>query len=374
MAFSGLAKNISKANQLMKEKIGSAQGTVFDEDFMEMERKVDIYYEMTAELEEKTKEFLQPNSETRAKMSSAKGIYPQPQGILGECMVEYGKQLDEDGIYAKALVETGESMKQVADIKYNLDDRINMNFVDPLHQLSKKDLKEVMHHRKKLQSRRLDFDSKQRKRDKIGSNVTDEDFKLAEDKFAESWHLAQMGMNNFLENDVEKVTQLAVFAESNLEYHKQCGEILEALVKKLHDKKNEAGMEANNNFVPKALSDLGIMSTVNGGLPSDIPASPTAAPIKSPTIIRPVRRRLSSSSSASPIPSPRSNSALPRSQPSAIALHDFEVEKPGELGFNKGDIISLTRQIDGNWLEGSCNGKTGLFPLTYVKITVPLPN
>lgn len=35
-----------------------------------------------------------------------------------------------------------------------------------------------------------------------GSHITDEEIKTAEDKFAESLHLAQMGMFNLLENDV----------------------------------------------------------------------------------------------------------------------------------------------------------------------------
>lgn len=35
-----------------------------------------------------------------------------------------------------------------------------------------------------------------------GSHVTDDDIKMAEDKFAESLHLAQVGMFNLLENDV----------------------------------------------------------------------------------------------------------------------------------------------------------------------------
>lgn len=37
-----------------------------------------------------------------------------------------------------------------------------------------------------------------------GSHITDDEIKLAEDKFAESLHLAQMGMYNLLENDVSK--------------------------------------------------------------------------------------------------------------------------------------------------------------------------
>lgn len=44
---------------------------------------------------------------------------------------------------AQSLVETGESMKQIADIKYNLDDNMKMNVIEPLHQLSTKDIKEV---------------------------------------------------------------------------------------------------------------------------------------------------------------------------------------------------------------------------------------
>lgn len=230
----------------MTEKMGGAEGTQMDVDFMDMERKTDVTVELVEELQAKTKEFLQPNPTARAKMAAVKGIsklsgqakaatYPQPEGVLGDCMVTYGKKLGDDSLFGLALLEMGESMRQMADVKYALDDNIKQNFLEPLHHLQTKDLKEVMHHRKKLQGRRLDFDCKRRRQAK-GSHITDEEIKLSEDKFAESLHLAQMGMFNLLENDVEQISQLATFAEGLLDYHQQCTEVLKSLTEILLEK------------------------------------------------------------------------------------------------------------------------------------------
>ena len=38
----------------------------------------------------------------------------------------------------------GDALKQIADVKYSLDDNVKQNFLEPLHQLQTKDLKEVM--------------------------------------------------------------------------------------------------------------------------------------------------------------------------------------------------------------------------------------
>ncbi|XP_014357414.1 endophilin-A isoform X3 [Papilio machaon] len=425
MAFAGLKKQINKANQYVTEKMGGAEGTKLDLDFVEMERKTDVTCELVEELQTKTKEFLQPNPTARAKMAAVKGIsklsgqaksntYPQPEGVLGDCMLLYGKKLGEDTVFSQCLIEMGEALKQMADVKYSLDDNIKQSFLEPLHHLQTKDLKEVMHHRKKLQGRRLDFDCKRRRQAK-GS---DEEIRQAEEKFAESLQLAQIGMFNLLDNDVEQVAQLSFFAEGLLEYHQQCTEILKGLVSTLMEKKEEAVNRPKMEFVPKTLADLHIegVHDLNNGRrygstqslsrprnhipPSSSVGDLSVDPLRAWDLPRPEPRPEQRSMSrpalgfrphpaprqyngkdpwtASPLPSPVKSPArtpmAPAKGPCCTALYDFEPENPGELGFKENDVITLISKVDENWFEGSVNGKTGYFPISYVQVTVPLPN
>nr|XP_015913252.1 endophilin-A isoform X4 [Parasteatoda tepidariorum] len=420
MAFAGLKKQINKANQYMSEKIGGAEGTKFTEEYTEMERKTDLTAELVEDILNKTKEYLQPNPATRTKLmvsSKFRGTakahaYPQPEGTLGEAMVKYGKDMGEESAFGMSLIEAGEALKQMAEVKYALEDNVKQNFLEPLHHLQTKDLKDVLHHRKKLQGRRLDYDCKKRKQAKsdhtAGAHLSEEEIKLAEDKFEESFNLASMGMFNLLENDVEQISQLASLAEALYDYHNQCAAILQSAVERLVEQKNEAASRPRETYQPKKLHELNIPSlhddispqveyggNINGGtvLPI-IKASPARSPAGTPVDPPPHRnlflggltagnqmsatspgRSPNRSPNASPLPSPvRSPARTPTiQQPCCQALYDFDPENEGELGFKEGDIITLTSRVDDNWYEGNVNNKTGLFPVNYVQVLMPLP-
>jgi hypothetical protein len=49
-----------------------------------------------------------------------------------------------------------------------------------------------------------------------------------------------------------------------------------------------------------------------------------------------------------------------------IALYTYSGET-GDLSFQEGDVISITKS-DGDWWEGTVNGRKGIFPANYVKM------
>ncbi|XP_008331999.1 endophilin-A2-like isoform X2 [Cynoglossus semilaevis] len=347
MSVAGFKKQFYKASQLMSEKVGGAEGTKLDEDFKDLERKADVTSKAVVEVINKTSEYIQPNPATRAKLSMLTTVskmrgqvnspgYPQPEGLLGECMTKYGWDLGKESNFGGALIDIGESMKRMAEVKDSLDIDVKQNFIDPLQAVADKDIKDIQHHLKKLEGRRLDYDYKKKRQGKI----QDEEIRQALEKFHESKEMAEGSMHNLLETDVEQVSQLASLVESLLQYHRQATQILDELTDKLRQRVIDSQNQPKREYTPKPRPafDFAEVNQSNGGYA----LAATSPPAYSPT------------------------------DPCCKALYDFDPENEGELGFREGDLISLRGRIDENWLEGCLNGRTGFFPENYVEVIVPL--
>ena len=49
-----------------------------------------------------------------------------------------------------------------------------------------------------------------------------------------------------------------------------------------------------------------------------------------------------------------------------IAMYTYESSEQGDLSFQQGDVVVVTRK-EGDWWTGVVSGKTGVFPSNYVK-------
>ncbi|XP_037304635.2 endophilin-A3a isoform X4 [Pungitius pungitius] len=399
MSVAGLKKQFHKASQLLSEKISGAEGTKLDEDFMEMERKIEVTNKSVFDLLSKTTEYLQPNPASRAKLNMLNTVskmrgqvsttgYPQTEGLLGDCMLRYGHELGEDSVFGCALVEMGEAMRQMADVKDALDISVKQNFLDPLQNLQDKDLKEITHHLKKMEGRRLDFDYKKKRHGRI----PDEEIRQAVEKFDESRELAERSMFNFLENDVEQARQLLALIQAATEYHRQSREILQELSAKLQRRISTASSRPRRDFNLRSIRSS-VDSSQHNGLssssslrPADVQINPavngktvhiTSVPLswpESPTINGSVHPPSGCSAQLTRVPVSSCGAAGELlDQPCCRSLYDFEPENEGELGFKEGDVIILTNRIDDNWYEGMISGESGFFPVNYVEVLVPLP-
>uniref|UniRef100_A0A915LQR0 BAR domain-containing protein n=1 Tax=Meloidogyne javanica TaxID=6303 RepID=A0A915LQR0_MELJA len=167
MSFSAIKKTINKANQYISESVGAAEATKLDDEFNEMERKVDLTNELITQLVTGTNEYLQPNPAIRARIATLGAVsklrgsaksqaYPQTEGMLADTMTKYGRGLGSQSDFGKALCDAADSFRQMADIKYQLEDTVKHNFLDPITDFQNNELKDFNGHRNKLKGRRLD--------------------------------------------------------------------------------------------------------------------------------------------------------------------------------------------------------------------------
>ena len=334
--MSRFKKQLNKASQYMNEKVLKAERTGKDEEFRALEIKADATTEVVKAMVDKVHGVLQPNPAARVKVAYRAKVgkvsgkqtqqhYPHAEGSLGDVMLKGGSELGDDSHFGLALVSTGSALKELADYRENLDMTVNQNFVDPLNSFINKELKEVSHHRKKLESRRLDYDGKKRKQAKNEKSVTAEELSMAEEKYEESMQLAENAMGAVIDGEVEQICQLQALIEAMAQLHQESLRVMENLQEDLASRYQAAASEPR-------------------------PERTARAPVS--------RHDIESQQAAS--------TGLCR------ALYDFEAENEGEISFNKGDKITLLQRIDDNWLEGEVHGVQGIFPDNFVEIVVPV--
>jgi len=357
MSLAGFKKQFNKTSQFLSEKVSGAEGSKKDEEFMELEKKTDSIDKCIHELQSKANDYLQPNPNARTKMSMAQTVakargqvksskYPQPESAIGEVCQKAADDMI-DGPYAEALSSCAETFTQLGESKDTLEFHVKQNFLDPLYQFSQKDIKEINAHRKKLESRRLDYDYKVGKGDKVPA----EELQMAKDKFDESNDLCYNSMMNLIDSDVEHIGHLHAFVTAIRDYHQECARMMDSLVDTLDSKLSQASSRPKSDRRSINIDKISTSSY------DDIPSGHSQ-------ISAPVNYNQGPPLPAAPIPS--------RQTPSAKALYDFDPENEGELEFREGDMIELTGRIDENWLEGKVHGKAGYFPENYVEIVVPL--
>ncbi|NWI58351.1 NCF2 factor, partial [Calyptomena viridis] len=70
-----------------------------------------------------------------------------------------------------------------------------------------------------------------------------------------------------------------------------------------------------------------------------------------------------------PEESPQEATAMEGTGPTqVVARYSYEATQPEDLEFQAGDVILVLSKVNADWLEGQCNGKTGIFPSAFIQL------
>lgn len=134
----------------------------------------------------------------------------------------------------------------------------------------------------------------------------------------------------------------------------------------IEDKGGRGAWDRLNDYSGGGSSSSAAPSGSHAGSSSHTPVypggyTPAAARSQSPKQPQPTLSVALESS-----PSPANTTSTSGIVTRVRALHTFEPTEPGELGFEKGDIIKVVDRGYKDWWRGQFKGRTGIFPVNYV--------
>ncbi|CAO0790958.1 unnamed protein product [Mucor circinelloides] len=331
-----------------------------------------------------------------------------PSDIVGVCMSNYGNEFTDDSPLGIAMVNFGQAQSRLASYQEDYADTMKHNYMEKLDE-GLAHFKEYQALRKKLESRRLDYDSKLGRLQKSKKEKPDleQEMQAAKMKYEDSEYDVVQKMALLQEFEDEHCEALESFLHIQFEYFTRSLEILNDV------KANWNQPMATNNSVrqPPRRTPTGLSrtssnnSTVDDGIVrssvnSNAVAASTLAPRRlsisrnpsTDTSARRIPSRKNSSFSDRddlPIPSSRATPptappVLPRRQSQAStqsdnnqrrAIYDFGGDNADELSFSTGDLIQVIEEVDEGWWLGEstdANGfvRRGIFPVNYTELVI----
>ncbi|KAI8051375.1 uncharacterized protein B0P05DRAFT_313557 [Gilbertella persicaria] len=392
-----MIKNIGKFKQWTEEKLGNAKITLQTEDFqrleVETERKRIAYEKLHAAA------FLLQAQLLKRKISPEDNKSKRiPNDMLGVCMNNYGNEFTDETPLGVASINFGQAQSKLAVFQEEYADAMKTVYLEKLDE-GLAQFREYQQLRKKLESRRLDYDSKlsRLQKSKKEKPELEQEMQAAKLKYEDSEYDVIQKMAALQEFEDVHCDVLQHLLDIQMEYFSHSLEVLTEV------RNNWGHRQTAPTRRMTDLSRTSNNSSVDENAPMNMLRSPVVTPRKlsvgskngsyDNTLTLPAMT-LSNSNTTRRMPPPaRKNSnvsddfqrtpppALPRRQSLQAeapmknqrkATYEFGGENSDELSFRVGDVIQVVEEVDEGWWLGEIadpNGtvRRGIFPVNYTE-------
>lgn len=317
-----------------------------------------------------------------------------PNDILGVCLTNYGSEFTDDTApLGVALNNFGHAQSKLGHYQEDYAERMKTDYLEKLEE-GLTMFKEYSNLRKKLESRRLDYDAKlgRLQKSKKEKPELEQELQASKMKYEDSEYDVIQKMVSLQEFEDEHCEALQQFLELQYDYFSRSLEVLNEVRSNWGQSLPSTGRQTSNN----RLNNLSRTSSNNSStmneemtrsprLPLSRKASAvevTPPPMNGGSRRLPTQRSLSFSDREdnSYQPSPRAMvppPVLPRRQSQAStgssitqrkAVYDFAGDNLDELSFRTGEVITVIEEVDEGWWLGEIGDRRGIFPVNYTEL------
>ncbi|RHZ47942.1 hypothetical protein Glove_564g51 [Diversispora epigaea] len=385
-----MKKNIGKFKQWANEKVGSTNKTRTTDEFKDLQKQTEARHNGFDKLHAATTVYLKTMSKKIESIEEKSKSLPIES--LGSTMRVYGEELGSESAYGEALVNCGSANEKIAELQLEFVSRVREEFIEGV-EASIGDLKQYQNLKRKLESRRLDYDAKLNKvqKSKKEKPELEEELRAAKEKYDDTTDELCTKMQSINDSEDQYIQELTSFLDSQLEYYKKSYEILEN-VRKDWVESNSNNKSTTTRRTPTRSKTL---DSNNSHSHSDIGEDQCSDDESIYKRSRESRQNTSKKSIKSKtsnnnlnVPGNASSSSLSSRNKNAKspdtgsksrksgkkqvkAIYGYEGEGEDELTIDEGDIITVLEEHEGWWIgeitDSDGTRRSGMFPANYTE-------
>ncbi|OJD31624.1 bar domain-containing protein [Diplodia corticola] len=244
-------KKLDRFKQWAGERMGGEVRTNASDDFKALEQEMTVRSDGMDNLHRSMSAFVKWLSKRNDAGDKEKYT---PVGFMGATMVNHGEDFDPDSEYGACLSTMGRSHERMARAQETLLADSTSTWLESLER-NLVQMKEYNSARKKLEQRRLAYDTALMKMQKAKK----EDFRVEEElrsqkaKYEEASEDVYRRMEEIKEAERDNIEDLTGFLEAELAYHDKCREVLMQLKRDWPG--SSAGASGNSRRGPRSRSN-----------------------------------------------------------------------------------------------------------------------
>ncbi|OOF92205.1 hypothetical protein ASPCADRAFT_175976 [Aspergillus carbonarius ITEM 5010] len=217
-------RKFDRFKQWAGERMGGEVKTSLSDDFKAMETEMNVRHEGVDRIHKATGSYIKSISKRSEGEDKEKTL---PIAHLGSSMVGHGEDFDANSEYGRCMTMLGRAEERLARLQDAYISQVSSGWLESLeHSLTQ--MKDYQTARRKLDSRRLAYDTSLSKMEKAKR----EDFRVEEElrtqkvKYEEANDDVSRRMQDIKDSEVEGVMNLEAFLEAQLDYHERCRDVL----------------------------------------------------------------------------------------------------------------------------------------------------